>query len=471
MKQLNTKIIFYFSVLSLCVAIAIGFFILSYFRLTIVEEAESVLKRTSEDASRILSARNEVQFVFMEGIAQSELWLSDTVSMDEQLAHLTEQLSPLEHFLRVGIADTEGRLYMHERDGIGVRKIDISERTYYSQTMNGKRGLMNPSRTINPEFAGQIVVVYAVPIKRDGEVVGAIVASSYSQTLSDLIADMGYGQNGYAFLLDKRGTVVAHPDRSLVQQQYNIFSDTGASLTSFTDSAQRALNSGSSGTVDFTYGEDAYYAGYARVPESDWTVFIVADKGEVLHLMQPLQRTFFIYTGIILALNLLIHRRLKDEIRKEAHILEMLANYDSLTGALNRHAGIEFLDQWMHGPCESLTVVFIDIDNLKRVNDRQGHQAGDALIIDIVNAIVRHIRSGDKCVRIGGDEFFLVLPNCDVDNAEKIMCTITDDLPDSAHISYGIAAYNADVHHSPKELLDVADARMYAQKQLRKNTR
>lgn len=90
--------------------------------------------------------------------------------------------------------------------------------------------------------------------------------------------------------------------------------------------------------------------------------------------------------------------------------IETISNYnrklytDSLTGAYNRY----YFDEQLLGLASIEALAMIDVDNFKKINDTYGHLAGDASLCAIVKAIGSSIRSSDKIVRYGGDEFMLV---------------------------------------------------------------
>lgn len=99
---------------------------------------------------------------------------------------------------------------------------------------------------------------------------------------------------------------------------------------------------------------------------------------------------------------------------EELHIkLEELSIKDSMTGAYNRvllYDTIKQASARAKRHQEDLYFLFFDIDKLKQINDVYGHNAGDAAIVTITKIISGHVRAEDKLFRIGGDEFFLVVP-------------------------------------------------------------
>jgi diguanylate cyclase (GGDEF)-like protein len=100
-----------------------------------------------------------------------------------------------------------------------------------------------------------------------------------------------------------------------------------------------------------------------------------------------------------------------------------MATTDSLTGATNRQVFDMIFDQAVKINIrrkESLSAIMLDIDNFKDINDNFGHPAGDFVLKELSEIIISQIRVTDTLFRWGGDEFFLLLPDCDLEQAEKI---------------------------------------------------
>jgi diguanylate cyclase (GGDEF)-like protein/PAS domain S-box-containing protein len=164
------------------------------------------------------------------------------------------------------------------------------------------------------------------------------------------------------------------------------------------------------------------------------------------------------------------------QIRRYQEDLERQANYDALTGLANRNLLHERLQQALiqaRRYDHLLTVVFIDIDNFKLVNDSLGHSAGDELIVTVAERLRVCVRDGDTVARIGGDEFVLLLINRNFEDANiQIMKRIQEEMAQPVLIrgtalvvtcSMGLARFPED-GEDDEALLANADVAMYRAK-------
>jgi diguanylate cyclase (GGDEF)-like protein len=86
-----------------------------------------------------------------------------------------------------------------------------------------------------------------------------------------------------------------------------------------------------------------------------------------------------------------------------------LARTDPLTGLANRRAFVDALDLALRAGRQPITVVYLDVDDFKRINDRFGHPAGDQVLMDVADLMRAECRAADLPARLGGDEFALLL--------------------------------------------------------------
>ena len=135
---------------------------------------------------------------------------------------------------------------------------------------------------------------------------------------------------------------------------------------------------------------------------------------------------------------------------------------DHLTGALRRHAGLMAMQRELHRTARSgdpLVAAFVDVDGLKRVNDTQGHAAGDALLEAVARCVTAQLHSDDLIARYGGDEFVCTIAGVGLDAVEDRFAVIAEQLSvalPGATMSVGLAEREPD--EPLDHLIERADA-------------
>lgn len=152
------------------------------------------------------------------------------------------------------------------------------------------------------------------------------------------------------------------------------------------------------------------------------------------------------------------------------------ADLDSLTGVLNRSSGLRRIQE-VHRHARAVSgdfvICFVDVNNLKTVNDRYGHKEGDAMIQHVAGALSKTLRDGDFVCRLGGDEFVLCFNHCNLEAGERAWRRIGQevdslafkhDKPYRISVSHGMVAFSDHRRLSAKSLIEKADELMYVQK-------
>jgi diguanylate cyclase (GGDEF)-like protein len=183
------------------------------------------------------------------------------------------------------------------------------------------------------------------------------------------------------------------------------------------------------------------------------------------------------YTAVVLMLGMadrmLVFRRERDRAQDDAE-------RDSLTGIYNR-AGIERRLDWAIRAAREeygqLSVMFLDIDHFKRINDSHGHAVGDACLGALVRLVAAELQYGDQFGRLGGEEFLLVLPGADRrrarDTAEHLRrsvemhCRRIADVPVGMTVSIGVSEHRRG--DTEASLIARADHAMYTAKRAGRN--
>lgn len=200
--------------------------------------------------------------------------------------------------------------------------------------------------------------------------------------------------------------------------------------------------------------------------------------------VEKVHLTVFVLTLLLLiAEALLIFRPLArmlaactSELVKARDHMQFAANHDALTGLYNRAFLNDYLDTALataRRKDEMIAVVHLDLDHFKTINDTLGHGAGDAILLETARRLQATVRDSDVCVRVGGDEFIVILNDVGSEaNAIEVVSRITDRLKepfdlDGASLrpsaSVGVAFYH-DNGASPRELIVNADLALYRAK-------
>jgi diguanylate cyclase (GGDEF)-like protein len=198
----------------------------------------------------------------------------------------------------------------------------------------------------------------------------------------------------------------------------------------------------------------------------------------IVHASLPILASTWAWsvTGFIMVAWFEVFGRYAAETAQLEHRLAALATTDAMTGILNRRAFLERADaliaqarRFKH----PLTLLLLDLDAFKSINDTYGHAAGDAVLRDVARAIASQLREVDAFGRIGGEEFGILMPAADTAGA-RVAAERLRRAVESAEIrhhattlrmtaSFGLATVSRD--WSIEHLLSSADAALYTAKQ------
>lgn len=378
------------------------------------------------------------------------------------------------------------------------------------ETLNtGQPSISKPYQT----KTGQLVVFISAPIRNStGTIIGLIGGSIYlkeKNVLNDLLGQHFYEDGSYVYVVDEDGMLLYHLDRGRV----------GEYVTK--NPVIEELRNGHSGSMRLMNSKNQdMLAGYASIPLTKWgvvtqrpTEIALASSKEMLKEMILKSLPFILLSAlIILYFASRIAKPLEklasyatDQLERDGHSpLESGAWYheaiqldlaltdsfdrfqekvnhfiqesstDPLTGLMNRRAldgqARSLVEQNVH-----FSLVILDIDRFKRVNDTYGHNKGDEVLKYLAEKLIHLTAGKGKCYRFGGEEFVLLLPHIEHEQAAEltnaIRLTVASEISpigEPITFSAGVASIPEHAEHFLR-LLELADECLYHAKENGRN--
>ncbi len=324
MKSIGTRLMIYFTLTLFIVGTGLGIIAYNTASNALEQNSQESLMELAVQAASIVSNGYENNITIIEMIANRNVIKS--MDWETQLPALLEETQK-HGFLTMGIVDKDGY----------IRDIDQGEPTFIGDTDYVKTafaGVANMSDISISRVTNSAVMMLAAPIYQENEVVAVIAARLPGNTLSNITNAVKFGEGGYAYLVNKDGTMIAHPNEGYVLEQRNFIAEAqeNKELAPLAQVITRMIN----GEKDFgSYknleGQEVYM-GFAPVEGTSWSVGVGALKTEVMSSLNTLQRSItgatiiFIVLGLFMAFYL--GRQISYPIGVLSGILERLAKYD-----------------------------------------------------------------------------------------------------------------------------------------------
>ncbi|MBC3900865.1 HAMP domain-containing protein [Acetobacterium malicum] len=401
MKSIRTKLMVYFS--GLILVICTIFTVVSINALTnaVVTEAEKSLETQAQNSAEIISSRNEQNYIYLEGIASRDKIFSSNVPINEKMAMLKNDVSSSDRFLRIGVSDLNGNLYLSDSYGDRGQIVDITKRDYFHDSAAGERGTMNPVISVNPDDNGALIMAYSVPIYENGTITGVLVAVANAWFLNDITDTMNFGETGYTYIIDSTGTAISHPDRDNVVNQMNpvTLAETDANYKDLGASIGSALEQDSF-TTTYTLDNQEYYMASAKVAGMDWTVVLAINADEVLAALPGAILSSVLISIVVLAISIIfcyfIAKRITDPIKKVNYMIKEMG-LGHLSARLNMETNDEIGEMAvaMDNFADNLQTEVIEVMN--QISD--GDVSADIEIIDDQDEIKPALKKTIESIR------------------------------------------------------------------------
>lgn len=314
MKTIGFKLILSIGLLVIGGSVLLGFFTYLNSSKALLAQAEITLNEKSMDTAHYIEERFKRSFVELEALAESR----EVRSMDEKIQnnYLAEQLEGQSDYLTFAIITEDG--VSHYLDGTTA---DLADRPYVIEAFNGQTTL---SSSIISRVTGEPVFMMATPIDTVTGDRALLLARMDGYYLSSIVDGIGFGESGYAFILDETGKIIGHPDQTLIKEEVSFFDQTekGKAQSSEIDDLRKILTS-SEGVIRYEFNGTERFLGYHTL-DNGWKMAVVSLKDEMLKGMYGLKKDFFIVAVVIILIGVFIAYFMARSISKPIHTVKTI---------------------------------------------------------------------------------------------------------------------------------------------------
>lgn len=472
---------------------------------------ETTLQRNYEMAQQKSVDMNSLFRSMRKSLQVTADYISGLHSTDSLQKQLDFYLNSNNYFNSVFVVGIDGIFTSISPASIGLANTKIT-------TEATKKALEARAPTISEPYVSQfnrIIVLLTHPMyNAAGEYIGFLGATIYLQQpniLNDIFVESKSGDSGsYSYVVDNSGTLIFHPEKARIGDN-----------AKDNKVIQKAIQ-GKSGHEEVVNTRGiAFLAGYAPVDEIGWGIVVQTPVAEIGAKTKKLLSSAVLYSLplflIILCITILLANRLaapfaslSETARKllsgqrvedlpvpshwnyEAHHLNKTilltintlqkqadqfsneAQTDPLTGLANRRA-LEARLACLAQERKPFSVIVMDIDHFKKVNDTFGHPMGDEVLIYLAKILLAQVGIENECCRFGGEEFVILLPEASLEQAyrtaEKVRKVLEKEAsPTGQPITVSLGAASCPMHAiDAKEVMQLADRALYAAKKSGRN--
>ena len=320
-RGIKSKLLISFITLMMISCIGISLISTLISKNSLIKTVETTLPEVAKQSSKAIENGIIGQITTLEMLAEDEKLKDPNVSLQEKIERLKIE-SERSKYLSMNFIYSDGSAY--KTDG---SISDASERTYFKKAISGKSNVSDP---IISQISNEVVVVYAVPVKFNDNIVGIITATKDGNELSAFTNSIKFGKSGSVFMINKEGTTVAHQNKEIVLSQGNNFENVkkDPSIESLVE-IEKAMIDGKTGSGKYSYNGKDYYTGYAPIEYTDWFISISVEKTEILSEISTLNMGITITSIVIILIGtifiIIISRNLVNPISQIVSTLKEIS--------------------------------------------------------------------------------------------------------------------------------------------------
>ena len=296
MKSLKMKLILLFSVLMLVSIVGIQYIVFTNVSKSVEVEVKDSLANISDKSSKIIESILAGDIDSLEVTAARTRITNDKNTVEDKVNALKEE-EKRKGYERMHLVGLDGKT--NATDG---KQYDLSDRSYVQKALKGESVVSDP---VVSKVSGNLVIPMAVPIKSNDKVIGVVVAIQKSDFMSQLVKEIKYKKQGYAYIINGSGTIIAHPNQELVDSQYNLIEEAkkDTSMSELSKLTQE-MTEGKIGAGNYKFQGADKLLGYSPIEKTSWSIAVTAPVSEGLEALQAIKKIVFVVGIIAIAISI-----------------------------------------------------------------------------------------------------------------------------------------------------------------------
>ncbi len=277
MKSIKTRLILVFTTIVIVVTAFLGIVAINIVSRDLTTSAKENMVTLAMSKSELVTAKMDEELSYMMGLAQNPVILDPTVT-DQERATIMEGEAARTGYQGYVLVDMSGNARTLDSKG---ETLDVSDRDYFQKAV---KGTPTVSDIIISKLTGKPVLIIAVPVFDKGTQSGVLYGRISGESLSEIAANVKYGETGYGYMINAEGLFAGHPDTSLVLEQFNVIEEakTDPEYVDLANLFVNEITKGSTGTGVYLFRGTNRIVGFTPIANTPWFMVTGIQESEVL---------------------------------------------------------------------------------------------------------------------------------------------------------------------------------------------
>lgn len=298
MKSIRTRLIIFFSILLVVICAVLGFAASNKAGEAVITAGEETLTVVSEQSAKLVRSYLDQKLIYMEAIASRRI-LTDGTPWEEIASSLQAEAES-KGYETFAIVDLQGNARR-----LTGNTANVADRDYFKLAVNGQA---NVSDVLISKATNKPTIIVSAPIIKDGAVVGVVCGDLEGTGLLEITNQIKVGKTGYAYIVNKNGTLMSHPDSQKIVDQYNLVdaAKKNPDQKALGDIMTNKVLKGETGIESYFFEGSNRIMSYRPIPGTEWFFALAMQEQELLDSVGAMKSSMLIISVIAILIGIIV---------------------------------------------------------------------------------------------------------------------------------------------------------------------